>query len=203
VQVATVARLIATGDDVLLVVADRERRRRMLRGVLAPERFCGGSVTLVEYAGLRDAAAGYAAVVALDPPADRDGERLLGELSDTMRVHLVWGAAELEFARSVAEAREPLRPALAAVWRAGRVEGRPRALADLPGGTAAGSRCAGVPGHRAPRGGVTGRRPRGGWRRRRPLHCEYGNRRTQPRGTSTRTAPDGAAGARRRLQPQA
>jgi single-stranded-DNA-specific exonuclease len=120
VQVATVARLIATGDDVLVVVADRERRRRMLRGVLAPERFCGGSVTLVEYAGLRDAAAGYAAVVALDPPADRDGERLLGELSDTMRVHLVWGAAEIEFARSVAEAREPLRPALAAVWRAGK-----------------------------------------------------------------------------------
>jgi single-stranded-DNA-specific exonuclease len=119
VQVATVARLVAGGDDVLLVVADCERRRRMLRGALAPGRFCGGSVRLVEYGELREAASGYGAVVALDPPADSAGERLLGELSDTMRVHLVWGAAEIEFARSVAEAREPLRPALAVVWRAG------------------------------------------------------------------------------------
>ena len=36
VQVATVARLAAAGEDVLVVVADRDRRRRMLRGPLSP-----------------------------------------------------------------------------------------------------------------------------------------------------------------------
>jgi hypothetical protein len=35
-----------------------------------------------------------------------------------MPVHLVWGAAEVEFARRVLEAREPLRPALVLVWQA-------------------------------------------------------------------------------------
>jgi hypothetical protein len=49
-------------------------------------------------------------------------------------VYLVWGAAEIEFARSVAEQRAPLRPALVEVWRAGRAGGRP----DLPAETLAG-----------------------------------------------------------------
>jgi len=35
-----------------------------------------------------------------------------------MCVHLVWGAAEVAFARQVLEAREPLRPALVVVWQA-------------------------------------------------------------------------------------
>ena len=35
-----------------------------------------------------------------------------------MCIHLVWGAAEVEFARQVLEAREPLRPALVVVWQA-------------------------------------------------------------------------------------
>ena len=57
-------------------------------------------------------------VVALDPPSGRAGGELLAELGSRMCVHLVWGAAEVEFARSVLEAREPLRPALVVVWQA-------------------------------------------------------------------------------------
>jgi single-stranded-DNA-specific exonuclease len=125
VQMATIGRLLAGGDDVLVLVADRERRQRMLRGVLAPARFCGGRVALAEYAEVEHAAAGYASIVALDPPADPDGERVLAVLAERARVHLVWGPAEIEFAREVAESREPLRPALAAVWRARRSGAEP------------------------------------------------------------------------------
>jgi hypothetical protein len=59
-------------------------------------------------------------VVLLDPPADAERLALIGELEQAARVHVVWGEAELSFARSVAEANEPLRPALAIVWRAAR-----------------------------------------------------------------------------------
>src|SRR5262249_42285182 len=38
VQIATVARLVAGGEDVLIVVADRERRQTMLSTVLHPAR---------------------------------------------------------------------------------------------------------------------------------------------------------------------
>ena len=59
-------------------------------------------------------------VVALDPPADAAGGELLAELGSRLHVHLVWGPAEVEFAREVVELRAPLRDALAAVWRADR-----------------------------------------------------------------------------------
>jgi hypothetical protein len=45
---------------------------------------------------------------------------MVDSLSRVARVHLVWGAAEVAFTRSVVESHEPLRPALAAVWRAAR-----------------------------------------------------------------------------------
>jgi len=118
VQVATIARLAAGGEDVLVVVADRHRRRRMLRGVLAPERFGGGTLVLAEHGELDHAAKGFAEVVVLDPPSGPEQRAALEHLAAHARVHLVWGAAEIEFARSVVESRAPLRPALAAVWRA-------------------------------------------------------------------------------------
>ncbi len=67
-----------------------------------------------------DVAARYARVVALDPPATSAEGALLAELGSTTTVHLVWGAAEIAFARSVAERREPLREALRVVWQAQR-----------------------------------------------------------------------------------
>jgi hypothetical protein len=75
---------------------------------------------LAEWGDLPAAAAGYGAVVLLDPPAGHDQLALIPELAAGARVHAVWGAAEVEFARSVVESRHPLRPALAAVWRAAR-----------------------------------------------------------------------------------
>ena len=58
--------------------------------------------------------------MALDPPADAAGGELLAELGSRLHVHLVWGPAEVEFAREVVELRAPLRDVLAVVWRADR-----------------------------------------------------------------------------------
>ena len=121
-QIATVARLVAAGEPVLILVADVVRRAGMLRGVLRAERLGSGWVELAEY-GPADAdriASRFHHVVALDPPADAAGGELLAELGSRLHVHLVWGPAEVEFAREVVELRAPLRDALAAVWRADR-----------------------------------------------------------------------------------
>ena len=117
---ATIARLLAAGEDVLVVVAERARRMAMLSSILHPARFGDAGVALAEWGELPRAAAGFRELVVLDPPADAGRLALLSELAAEVRTHVVWGAAEIEFARSVAEGQEPLRPALAAVWRAAR-----------------------------------------------------------------------------------
>src|SRR5204862_6621580 len=66
------------------------------------------------------AAAGFGELVVLDPPTEAAHVSMVDSLAADARVHLVWGAAEIAFARSVVESHEPLRPALAAVWRAAR-----------------------------------------------------------------------------------
>ncbi len=120
VQIATIARLVAAGEDVLVVAADRNRRRAMLAGVMHPDRFGGGGIALCEWNDLPAAAAGFGELVVLDPPADAAQVATIDSMAAGARVHLVWGAAEIAFARSVVESHEPLRPALAAVWRAAR-----------------------------------------------------------------------------------
>jgi single-stranded-DNA-specific exonuclease len=119
-QIAIVSRLLAGGADVLVVVADRTRRRSMLGSVLHPARFGGGGIDVAEWDDLPGAASEFGEVVLLDPPADERHVAVIGELAESTRVHAVWGPAEVEFARSVVESRHPLRPALAAVWRASR-----------------------------------------------------------------------------------
>jgi single-stranded-DNA-specific exonuclease len=122
VQIATVARLVAAGEPVVILVADARRRARMLRSVLRAERLGSGRVELAEYetADADRIAARFHHVVALDPPADTAAGELLAELGSRLHVHLVWGPAEVEFAREVVSLRAPLRDALAVVWRADR-----------------------------------------------------------------------------------
>ena len=120
VQISTIARLAAAGEDVLVVAADASRRQAMMASVLHPQRFCGGGIGLVEWSSLPATADGFGELVLLDPPLDEQQLSMLDTLAQSARVHVVWGAAEITFARSVAEQQEPLRPALAAVWRAAR-----------------------------------------------------------------------------------
>jgi len=122
VQIATVARLVAAGEPALVLVADARRRARMLRNVLRAERLGSGWVELAEYetADADRIAARFHHVVALDPPSDAAAGELLAELGSRLHVHLVWGPAEVEFAREVVSLRAPMRDVLAAVWRADR-----------------------------------------------------------------------------------
>jgi single-stranded-DNA-specific exonuclease len=123
VQISTIARLAAGGEPVLVLVADVRRRAAMLSGPLHPGRLGGGVVALASYrqaAELDRAAERFGRVVALDPPADPKQGAVLAELGSLTTVHLVWGAAEIEFAQRVAEEAEPLRPTLVMLWRGDR-----------------------------------------------------------------------------------
>jgi hypothetical protein len=113
---------VAAGEPVLVLVADARRRAAMLRGVLRAERLGSGWVELSEYdaADPDGIASRFHHVVALDPPAGAGAGELLAELGSRLHVHLVWGPAEVEFAREVVSLRAPMREVLAAVWRADR-----------------------------------------------------------------------------------
>ena len=110
-----VASLVASGERVLVVAADAQRRARHLDGRL-------GGFDLTDHDALeRDPslAAGYDHLVVLDPPPYDGLAAAPGPL-----VHLVYGASEIAFALAVLEHRLDLRPHVAAVYRALR-DGRP------------------------------------------------------------------------------
>jgi single-stranded-DNA-specific exonuclease len=103
---------------VLVVCADAALRARHLNGRL-------GGFALCSYDALeRDPAlaAGFAHVVALDPPAQPGLEHLPGD----GWTHLAWGAAELGFAQRIHEWDYALRAPLASVYRALREAGGAR-----------------------------------------------------------------------------
>ena len=100
--------LVASGERVLVVAADAQRRARHLQGRL-------GGFHLTEHAALEnrpELAVGYDHLVILDPPP-YDG---LAAAPGPM-VHLVYGDPEREFALRVHEHRYDLREASKAVYR--------------------------------------------------------------------------------------
>jgi single-stranded-DNA-specific exonuclease len=107
-----IAALVASGEPVLVVCADARARRRHLDGRLGGFALC--SWAAVE----RDpsVAAGFAHVVALDPPAIAHGAALAG--AHGASVHLAWGEAEARFALAVLERTCELRAPAAALYRA-------------------------------------------------------------------------------------
>ena len=141
---ATIARLLAASESVLVVVADVARRRALFTGPLAPARYgaegpvrfsarCDGGVlaaraqrlgagtlavadhwALARVAALRN---GARHVVVLDPPAHADEAAVLAALPAAVDLHLVWGPREAALAQSVVEAAA-LRPVMVALWRA-------------------------------------------------------------------------------------
>jgi hypothetical protein len=117
--------LFASGERVLVAVADVPRRRAGLEANVAGLAL--GAMPVVawgELAARPALAAGFGHLVALDPPPGGRADPLLGAAP---RAHLAWGPAEAEFALAVAGAELDLRPALADVYRA------LRALPDSPG----------------------------------------------------------------------
>ncbi len=109
----TIAGLVASGEDVLVVVADTAARRRHLR-----ERL--GGFALCSYRALVRSPAlsrGYPHVVLLDPPSS-GLERTVavgGPLVECC--HLAWGEPELRFAVHTHQQEFGLRTSLAGLYR--------------------------------------------------------------------------------------
>jgi len=112
-----IAALVASGEPVLVACADARARRRHLAGRL-------GGIALCSWAALeRDPSltAGYAHVVALDPPLPLETAAAtaaaLGGARGAM-VHLAWGDGEARFALAVLDATGALRAPAGALYRA-------------------------------------------------------------------------------------
>jgi single-stranded-DNA-specific exonuclease len=141
-QHATLVRLLCAGESVLVVAAHAGRRRELFGGVLDPARWlsdaAAGRLAVTDYPALLERPPEVLPdhVLALDPPVDAEQAAELERLAAAAPVHRVWGRSEAAFALAAAEAREPLRPTLAAVWRARR-EGADGAIAALPAQTIA------------------------------------------------------------------
>ncbi|MGH2945389.1 MAG: single-stranded-DNA-specific exonuclease RecJ [Solirubrobacteraceae bacterium] len=116
------ADLVATGDQVLAIVAHAPHRARALTGRV-------GGFALCSWAALEDApelAAGFAHLVAIDPPGHPAALELLQRPSAAAHTHLAWGEPELRFARRIHEWDFALRDPLAALYRALRGSGEAR-----------------------------------------------------------------------------
>jgi single-stranded-DNA-specific exonuclease len=130
--------LLASGESVLVVCADVDRRRGGLEKLLAgltsleadessddcPTGGQGPPLAVCSWPALeRDpsVAAAYTHLVALDPWAHGDAEVLLASLpapgDNEGFAHLAWGSAEAEFALAVARAGLDLRPSLIGLYR--------------------------------------------------------------------------------------
>ncbi|HZI91626.1 MAG TPA: single-stranded-DNA-specific exonuclease RecJ [Thermoleophilaceae bacterium] len=111
--------LLTSGETVLVVVADAERRRASLEGLvagLAPDGLAVASWSAMGAdTGVAEA---HTHLVALDPPPVEHGVDLLAAAPGAGLVHLAWGAAECEFARAHWRAQLDLRPSMAELWRA-------------------------------------------------------------------------------------
>jgi len=117
--------LVGAGERVLAIAAHAPRRVEALR-----ERV--GGFAVCSWAALADApqlAAGFAHVVAVDPPADPRLAAVLEALPGTGWVHLAWGPPELAFAARVHAWELTLRPPLAAAYRGLRAAGSARGSA--------------------------------------------------------------------------
>ena len=135
----TVGDLVSRGERVLVVCADVPRRRPAIEEVvgglgrsLRGARREGEPLAVVAWGALeRDPglARPFPHVVALDPPNDPHGERLLvtGSGPDARAqgttAHACWGRPEVDFARRAAHAHLDLRPPLASAYRALREQG--------------------------------------------------------------------------------
>jgi single-stranded-DNA-specific exonuclease len=109
---------LSTRADVLAVCADVPRR---LPGLAA---LTGGFALIAYHALARDPAIAdrFSHVVALDPPASADAERLLGHGHGY--TYRAWGQAELRFAQQMHEREYGLRASLVALYRALRARFR-------------------------------------------------------------------------------
>ena len=110
--------LLTSGEPVLVVMADVERRRGSLEAVVAG--MAPGGLAAISWAalGADTAPAGaYAHLLALDPPPTEEGVALLGEAPGAGLSHLAWGEQECSFTAAYWRAQLAVRPVLTELWR--------------------------------------------------------------------------------------
>ena len=132
--------LLVSGESVLVVCAEVERRRAGLEAILAG--LAAGPAALVSWDLLAvrpELASGYRHVFALDPPRVAVAADPVAALRGTGgSAHLGWGPEEQAFARTVLEARADLRSVVAVVYRAVRDDAMDaKVISRLGGGTVA------------------------------------------------------------------
>ena len=113
------ADLVAAGEPVLAVVAHAPHRARTLQSRI-------GGFAMCSWTALEDdpsLVAGFAHLVAVDPPADPAALSRLQRLSAPSRTHLAWGEPELRFAHRIHQWDFALRDPLTALYRALRGAG--------------------------------------------------------------------------------
>jgi single-stranded-DNA-specific exonuclease len=126
--------LLSSGERVLVVCADVPRRRdgieSLVAGMAARVRTTDGrpcdGLALASWDELEaepSLAEPYEHVVALDPPAWPAGETLLANATGSGFAHLAWGAAEIEFALTVARRSLDMRTELVALYKQLRAGG--------------------------------------------------------------------------------
>lgn len=145
--VAAVAALASSGEAVLAVCADAQRRRALVERAAVPARFGGGAVVLaaasLDDEEVRSAVAevlaagaggvaladwprlerdpelarGFEHVVLIDPPPLPHLERVVDRSGPGGFLHLAWGPGDVEFSFRAWEAQWPSRPSLAALYR--------------------------------------------------------------------------------------
>ena len=117
-----VADLVAAGEPVLAVVAHAPYRARTLQDRI-------GGFAICSWAALEDdpdLTAGFAHLVAVDPPSDPAALGLLERPSAQAIAHLAWGEPELRFAQRIHQWDFALRDPLTALYRALRGPGAVR-----------------------------------------------------------------------------
>ncbi len=111
--------LLTSGEPVLVVVADVDRRRGSLEALVAG--MAPGGLGAVSWAALGanpGVAAAYSHLLALDPPPAQEGVALLAEAPGRGLAHLAWGEPECAFTAAHWRAQLAVRPGLTELWRA-------------------------------------------------------------------------------------
>ena len=110
--------LLTSGEGVLVVVADVDRRRASLEGLIAGLAPDGLAVASWDAIGADPTIAEpHEHLLALDPPPVAQGTELLAGQGGGF-VHLAWGPAECDFTRAHWRSQLDLRPPMAELWRA-------------------------------------------------------------------------------------
>lgn len=116
--------LLTSGQTVLAVVADVDRRRAGLERTVAGMAPAGLAVAAWDALARAPALAEpYAHLLVVDPPPVAAGLDLLAAAPGAGFAHLAWGAAETEFALAAWRHELDVRPPLAVLWRALAAEG--------------------------------------------------------------------------------